>query len=184
MNKKTKTTFGLLVAAGMTVAAGACGKDAAAPLAPRTELLSVVPQGGATDVDPTQPIVVAFNHPLAQHMTEYAALHEGDVTGPEVAGTWSLEQDDSVLVFTPDQPLKPATQYTIHVGGGMMDRDGDEVGFDMYGSMMGGQWATQTMMGGGMTGGGMMGGSYMGDGWQGANGMYGMVFHFTTAAAP
>ena len=47
------------------------------------------------------------------------------------------------------------------------------------GQMMGGQWASGSMM----TGGGTMGGdgSMMGPGWQGANGMYGMVFSFTTA---
>jgi hypothetical protein len=47
------------------------------------------------------------------------------------------------------------------------------------GQMMGGQWASGSMM----TGGGTMGGngSMMGPRWQGANGMYGMVFSFTTA---
>ncbi|MEJ2678548.1 MAG: Ig-like domain-containing protein [Gemmatimonadota bacterium] len=166
--------------AGLAMAAAACN-DTTAPVAAPTELLSVVPQGGATNVDPTEPVTVTFNHPLAQQMTEYASLHEGDVTGPVVQGMWALAQDDSVLVFTPDQPLKPATQYTIHVGGGMMDTEGNDVGFDMDGSMMGGQWATDGMMG--RMGGGMMGGqnSEMGNGWQGTNGMYGMVFTFTTA---
>ncbi|HKJ91532.1 MAG TPA: Ig-like domain-containing protein [Longimicrobiales bacterium] len=111
--------------AGLTVTAAACSKDTTAPVTPPTQLLSVVPQGGATNVDPTLPVTVTFDHPLAQQMTEYASLHEGDVTGPVVPGTWAFEQDDSVLVFTPDQPLKPATQYTIHLGGGMMDAQGD-----------------------------------------------------------
>jgi hypothetical protein len=44
--------------------------------------------------------------------------------------------------------------------------------------MLGGQWATVSVM----TGGGMMGGgNEMGPGWQGTNGMYGMVFSFTTS---
>lgn len=184
---KGSRSAGLAVVAGLVVLAAACGKDATAPVTPPTELLSVVPQGGATNVDPTQPVTVTFNHPLAQQMTEYASLHEGDVTGPVVSGTWSLEQGDSVLVFTPDQALKPATQYTIHLGGGMMDSQGNDVGFGMYGSMMGGEWATDGMMMGGGMGGGMMGGGSgqspeMGTGWQGSNGMYGMVFTFTTSS--
>lgn len=172
----------MALVAGLAAAAAACSDTTAAVAAP-TELLSVVPQGGATNVDPTEPVTITFNHPLARQMTEYASLHEGDVTGPVVPGTWALAQDDSVLVCTPDQPLKSVTQYTIHLGGGMMDAQGNDVGFDMYGSMMGGQWATGGMMGG--MGGGMMGGNgqypEMGDGWQGSNGMYGMVFTFTTA---
>lgn len=170
--------------AGFAVMAVSCGGNATGPVTPPTELLSVVPQGGATNVDPTQPVMVTFDHPLAEHMTEYASLHEGNVTGPMVAGTWALQQNDSMLVFTPGQPLKRATQYTIHLGGGMMDVAGNDVGFDMFGSTMGGEWATSGMMTGGAGGmGGMMGDQYpeMGDGWQGANGMYGMLFTFATA---
>ncbi len=56
------------------------------------------------------------------------------------------------------------------------------------GSAWPGEWATRSMMAGG-TGGGMgMGsggmGSHMGTGWQNPdNGMYGMIFTFTTAAS-
>ncbi len=179
------TNAGLALVAGLAIGATACAKDTTAPVQAPTQLLSVVPQGGATNVDPTQPVTVTFNHPLAEQMAEYASLHEGDVTGPEVSGMWALQQGDSVLVFTPDQALKRATQYTIHLGGGMMDATGNNVGFDLYGSMMGGEWATDGMMMGGSGMGGMMGGGgqhpEMGDGWQGSNGMYGMVFSFTTA---
>lgn len=182
---KVRKKAGLALVAGLAMIAAACGKDTTGPLQAPTQLLSVVPQGGATNVDPTQPVTVTFSHPLAERMAEYASLHEGDVTGPEVSGTWALQQGDSVLVFTPDQALKRATEYTVHLGGGMMDAAGNDVGFDMYGSMMGGEWATDGMMMGGGGMGGMMGGNgpnpEMGDGWQGSNGMYGMVFSFTTA---
>jgi len=122
-------------------------------------------------------------------MEEYAALHEGPVTGPEVAGTWARSTDGMTLTFTPDAPLKPATMYTIHIGGGMMDEDGHTVDLDMHGMDMGGEWATESMMTGGMGSGmggmGGMGGqpgTHMGQGWQDpSNGTYGMVFSFTTA---
>jgi hypothetical protein len=54
----------------------------------------------------------------------------------------------------------------------------------MHGDMMGGQWATQSMMTGGMGMGSGSMGSHMGTGWQHPdNGSYGMVFTFTTAAS-
>lgn len=55
------------------------------------------------------------------------------------------------------------------IGGGMMDDHGNFVDLEHHGLAMGGQWATESMMTGGM-GSGMMGGrhpgSHVGDGWQ------------------
>lgn len=174
------TVKALLVVGGAGLVAGACS-ESESPLDPRVEptaLLSVVPQGGSTGVDRFGPVVVEFDHAMMVGMQEYAALHEGNVTGPEVAGTWTLSADRSLLTFTPAAPLAPSTQYTIHLGGGMMDADGDHIDFGTHGSRMGGAWATQGMMGGGM-----MGGAHMGDGWQHpTNGSYGMVFSFTTGS--
>jgi len=149
-----------------------------------TAFVSVVPVGGDTDVDPNAPVVIQFDHAMQTGMEMYAALHEGDVTGPEVAGTWTWSDDDTVLTFTPDQPLLRGTQYTVHLGGGMTDAHGGFVDLESHGSDMGGDWATDDMMmGGGMMGGGMMdGGPHMGEGWEHSNGSFGMVFSFTTAA--
>ncbi len=141
-----------------------------------TAFVSIVPIGGDTDVDPNAPVVIQFDHAMQMGMEMYAALHEGDVTGPEVAGTWTWSDDDTVLTFTPDQPLLPGTQYTVHLGGGMMDAHGGTVDFDSNGTHMGGDWATGDMMGG------MMGGHpHMDEGWEHSNGTFGMVFSFTTA---
>ncbi len=145
-----------------------------------SELVSVDPQGGAVEVDPTEPVTVTFNHAIDSTMVDYAALHEGDINGPEVAGTWSLSEDATQLVFTPDEALKPATQYTIHIGGNMMDEDGSHVDLETHGTHMGGEWADGSMMHGGMMGGDH---PHMGEDWQHPdNGSYGMVFTFTTAA--
>lgn len=59
-----------------------------------------------------------------------------------------------------------------HVGGGMMDTDGQGLGMGQFGMGMGGRWATRSMLGGqsGM----------MGTGWTHGNGSYGMLFEFTT----
>lgn len=166
--------FWLLTLSVAPLALGACSGDPAAP-ALTARVVSVVPSGAATGVDPNAPIVITFSHPMLSGMEQYAALHEGDVTGPVVAGTWAWSDDHTVLTFTPAQPLKALTPYTLHLGGGMRATDG---GFVDYGPCIGqynGQWATRQMMGGGM-----MGGNMMGTGWRHPNGTYGMVFTFTT----
>jgi hypothetical protein len=148
-----------------------------------TSLVSVEPQGGATDVDPGAPIVVTFDHAVDPSMTEYVALHEGDVRGPEVPGAWELSEDSTRLVFTRDEPLKAATEYTLHLGGGMTDAEGHHLDVRTEGTHMGGEWATDSMMSGGMHG-GMDGGGHdhMGEGWDHPeNGSHGLVFTFTTA---
>ncbi len=168
--------FAAVTVMSVALVAAACGSSTTAP-APVTEVASVVPVGGATGVDPTAPATVTFSGPMATGMEMYAALHEGDVTGAEVSGTWSWSSDRTALTFTPSSPLKSQTTYTLHLGGGMSDADGDAIGYERCVQTMGGQWATEQMMEGGMMGGGGM----MGPGWRNANGSYGMVFTFTTA---
>ena len=165
----------LSVLAAAPLALTACSEDPTAP-ALTARVISVVPAGGATGVDPSAPIVIIFSHAMRSGMEQYAAVHEGDVTGPVVSGSWAWSTDRTVLTFTPVQPLKAQTQYTLHLGGGMRDTDGGFVDYGPCVGQYGGQWATQGMMGGGM-----MGGNMMGSGWRHPNGTYGMVFTFTTA---
>lgn len=177
----------LALAATVLPLLAACGGDSPADLAVEpTALLSVVPEGGATGVDPTRPVMMAFDHPLMDGMEAFVDLHEGDVTGPDVPGHATFSEGHTVLTFTPDAPLKPLTGYTLHLGGGMMGVDGGYVDFDEHGFGMGGMWADDGMMEGGHMGGGMMGGDqdyHMGDGWRNPeSGYYGMVFPFTTGS--
>ena len=185
--------LGLAVGAGLLVATGGCGDDTTAPQIEETALLSVIPQGGATGVDPNGPLVIEFSHPMHQGMEEYADVHEGDVEGPLVEGSWSWNEDFTKLTFTPAMPLKSQTQYVVHIGGGMVDENGEPINYGLHGLGMGGQWMTQQMHQGGQHGygmgqggmggmGGMGGGFVMGEGWtHPTNGGYGMVFIFTTA---
>jgi hypothetical protein len=181
MRRRIASTLALATA---LLATAACSDDTD-PIAPDdvTALLSVQPAGGSVDVSVGTTVVVTFDHAVAVGMEAYAALHEGSVTGAEVAGAWSRSADGTALTFTPDAPLKPATTYVVHLGGGMMDENGGMLDLAMHGEQhMGGQWATQSMMGGSMGMGGM--GSHMGTGWQHpTNGSYGMIFTFTTAAS-
>ncbi|HET9707673.1 MAG TPA: Ig-like domain-containing protein [Gemmatimonadales bacterium] len=160
----------------------ACSGGTTAPNSVATSLVSVSPIGGVTSVAPNTPIVIAFSHAMGSGMEMYVSLHEGDVTGPAVPGVMMWSSDRMTLTFTPTDSLKSATAYTLHVGGGMKDADGNLIDMTAHG-MMGGQWASSSMMNGAgmMGGGGPMSGQEMGPGWMGSNGMYGMVFHFTTA---
>lgn len=188
-----RTPIALFLAAGLALQVVACGEDAPEASGPTAgdevaALLGVTPPGGATDVDPGQPVRVEFAHPVPTHMAEYAALHEGDVNGPEVPGAWSLSEDGTSLVFTPDQDLAPGTFYTIHLGGAMSDVHGHMVDLEEHGFAMGGEWAREEMfdhMGSGMGPGMGMGSGFdhphMTEGWQHGNGAYGMTFSFTTS---
>lgn len=159
----------------------ACTSSTGPATTPVTTLVSVSPAGGAS-VSPSAPVVITFNHGMSTGMEMYVSLHEGDVTGPTVACTKTWSTDRDTLTLTPSAPLKAATQYTLDVGGGMKDANEDVIDLTQHGAMMGGQWATSSMMTGAgmMGGGGPMSGQEMGPGWAGTNGMYGMVFSFTT----
>jgi ABC-type oligopeptide transport system substrate-binding subunit len=111
----------LLTFAAAALALGGCGDPTAPALTAR--VVSVVPSGGATGVDPNAPIVVTFSHVMQAGMEQYAALHEGVVTGPVVAGSWAWSDDRTTLTVTPGAPLKSLMQYTVHLGGGMRATD-------------------------------------------------------------
>jgi len=178
----------VLLATPLTFAA--CDSESTEPGIEESALLSVVPQGNATGVDPNAPIVIEFTHTMMMGMEEYADVHEGHMDGTLVPGSWSWNQTRTQLTFTPVAPLKPQTQYVIHIGGGMQDQDGQHINYQEHGFGMGGQWMTQQMHQGGQHGygmgqggmGGMGGGTGMGEGWvHPTNGGYGMIFTFTTA---
>jgi hypothetical protein len=157
-------------AAVLSITVVACSNDAVAP-EPATQLASVFPAGGSIDVDPGTAITIQFSHPMMNGMENYVMLHEGSVNGPVVAGVWSWSADRLRLSFHPASPLRSATQYTIHLGGGMMDANGRTIGFGHHGEQMGGRWATGSMM---------HDQGHMGSEWQHTNGTCGMVFTFTT----
>ncbi len=129
------------------------------------------------NVDPNARVHVSFDHPMGSGMEQYADLHEGDVRGPQVPGMWTWSEGHMEMTFTPANPLMHATEYTIHLGGGMQDEHGQAINFERHGLGMGGTWASEEMMGPGQ----MMGQPHAGDGWRHQNGSYGMVFTFTTS---
>jgi hypothetical protein len=168
---------GLIALAVMTV--GACSDDPTAPDTVPAALLDVVPPGGATDVDPNEPVVIRFDHPIGYGMAEYAEIREGDMDGPIVPGAWEFSDDRTTLTFTPDEPLLPLTVYAVHLGGGMLDQHGHHLNFEQHGFEYGGEWCTEEQHGMGPMGPGP-GMHRHGDDWRHPNGSYGMFFTFTT----
>lgn len=144
-------------------------------------LVDVFPAGGSTGVGLDGTVTLEFDHAMDPIMSAYADIHEGDVSGLEVPGTWEWLDSYTVLRFTPSSALDPATRYVIHVGGAMTDADGHMVALEPHGDEMGGEWATDAIMGGAM-GGHMDPADHMGGAWDHpSNGSHGMIFTFTTA---
>lgn len=166
------------------VAAGCSSDGPSAPEGVPTDaealLVEVTPAGGSTGIGLDAMVTLMFDHAMDPAMSAYADVHEGDLAGPEVPGTWDWRDDHTVMRFTPSGGFQPATTYTIHVGGGMMDADGHVVDLEPHGDEMGGEWATDAMMGGGM-GGHMDPADHMGGAWDHpSNGSHGMIFTFRT----
>jgi hypothetical protein len=156
-----------------TVLLAACS-NSTAPNA--VSLTSVAPAPGASAVSTTTTVMASFSGPMMAGMEQYVDLHQGGVDGPIMPMTCAWNGDRTTLTCTPNSPLAGGTGYTIHMGAGMTDAQGNMVNM-AHGTTMGGQWATSGMMGG--THGGMNVGM-MGAGWKDGMGHYGMLFPFTT----
>lgn len=177
-----------LVLVGAAASAAGCSKSPSSPGASGTTVLRTVsPEAGATNVSRTTTVQVKFNHRLMAGMEQYLDVHKDDVAGPEVDGDCVMSGDSTMLTFMFADSLEPGTTYVIHVGGGMMDDDGQDVDLGRYGMGMGGQWVTASMMGDGtgmgpgMMGGDSLHGGHMGSGWEDTQkGTWGMQFAFTT----
>jgi hypothetical protein len=138
-------------------------------------LILVMPGPAATLVDPSTSISLEFGQPMKAGMEQFVDLHRGAIIGPTVAMNCAWSPDMVTLTCTPTMPLMTGTHYTIHVGAGITDADGQVIEMN-YWTTRGGQWATSGIMG--ETHGGQPI-DMMGPGWkQGSH--CGMLFVFTT----
>lgn len=139
-------------------------------------LTAVSPAPAAASVAPSTTVTLTFGQPMMAGMEQYLDLHQGTIAGPTVPMTCGWNPDRTVLTCTPSSPLAGGSQYTIHVGAGMTDSQGDQMDMADW-TTMGGQWATSGMMGGTHAG---QPTGMMGPGWKHGT-YYGMLFAFTTA---
>jgi hypothetical protein len=149
-----------------TGALTACGGSAAEPHTRGAVLLSVQPAAGSVDVDPASPIVLEFDRPLTGAAAEHVMVHEGEM-GALVAGVWALSEEGRRLTFTPAQPLRPATSYSVHVPGEMHGRGGHRMAAGPHAGPMDGEHGAGSTMRHGMQ----------------HEGGHGQVHRFTTAPA-
>jgi hypothetical protein len=153
--------------------ASACGGDLGTSPASTVELLSVSPAAASVGVSVSSSVILTFSSPMMAGMEARVMLHEGSVTGPEVAGFASWTSGRTVLTFTPSAPLKSHANYVIHLAGDMRGASGSSLNHEAC-AARGGSVVTGGMMSGGYSGG------MMGPGWRSASGSYGMIFAFTT----
>lgn len=145
-------------------------------------LIDVAPAGGSTGIAVDAVVTLEFDHAMDPDMSAYGDVHEGDLAGPRVPGTWDWLDGRTVLRFAPSGAFEPGTRYLIHVGGGMTDADGHMVDLESHGDGLGGEWATDAMMAGEM-GSHMDPAEHMGGAWDHpSNGSHGMIFTFTTGS--
>jgi hypothetical protein len=123
------------------------------------------------------PLEFHWGTAMGAGMAQFVDLHMGGLAGPLVPMSCAWSRDQTTLVCTPSSPLQPGTQHTVHVGGGMVDVNGQVIDMDQHGPGFGGQWIQGGMMGAGH--GGTVWGM-MGAGWRHSNGAFGMAFTFTT----
>jgi hypothetical protein len=124
------------------------------------------------------PLEFHWGTAMGAGMEQFVDLHMGDLARPVVPMSCAWSEGQTTLVCTPSSPLQPGTQYSVHVGGGMVDANGQVIDMGVYGPGFGGQWIQGGMMGTGHAG---MAWGMMGGNWRHSNGAYGMAFTFTTA---
>ncbi|HEY9153036.1 MAG TPA: Ig-like domain-containing protein, partial [Anaerolineales bacterium] len=86
----------------------------------------VFPIADAVDADPTTNITVIFNHPVVPLtiQEEQNNLPQPIELSPPTKGTGQWV-NSSVYVFQPDQALTSGIRYTVRVGAGLKDTNGD-----------------------------------------------------------
>jgi hypothetical protein len=165
------------VVVAMSIAWTSCSDSSQGANDNEAALLSVSPRGNSTNVDPNARIRLEFQHEMQDGMEQLCVLYRGGLDGEEVPGNWEWSEEHHVLRFTPHHPLHHDAEYTLHVGGGMIDAHGHTMNFDEHGHDMGGHWIDDDMLSHHDDHG------HMHDGWQHHDGHYGMAFPFRTAAA-
>jgi len=169
------------VALAVAIAGTSCARDTNAPTADSATnagfavVSSVMPASGATNVDPSAPIVISFNRQMMVGVDLAVVLHEGTISGPVVLGTATWSADHKQLTFTPNQRLKFKTTYLLHLSPNLVDATGQPINFGYCAGWIGGQ--PVSAMGWGMMGWGT------GPVWRSGTGPwgYGMWLTFTTA---
>ncbi|MEA3246093.1 MAG: Ig-like domain-containing protein [Gemmatimonadota bacterium] len=146
-------------------------------------VLSVSPAAGALTVSPSQLVTTTFSMSMMSGMESRVVLHEGSVTGAQVAGTATWNGTRTVLTFMPAAPLKSGMTYVIHLSPDLTGQNGGKANLGSC-LAIGGQQVTGTMMNV-ASGTSMMNGQWgpgmMGDGWRAGDGTFGMYFTFRTS---
>lgn len=90
-------------------------------------LLSIEPEAGSTGVSLDSSITLTFNHSMDPINVEGHFTLQS-LAGEFISGTFEWEEDDTVMVFTPSQPLSRNTTYSIQLPFGAQALGGTPLG--------------------------------------------------------
>ncbi len=97
---------------------------------PRVVTLSPSPEN---PIPPDSDIKLTFNQPMDRQSVQLSFVLSG--TGGSVAGTYSWNEDDTELTFTPEGPLSRGVGYSLNVGTGAKSKSGMTLG-EQYGAVL------------------------------------------------
>ena len=115
-------------------------------------------------------------------MKMLVVVHDGIVTGAQVAGASVWSTDRKSMTFTPGSSLEDKLTYVVHLSPSLRGANGAMINMTA-GSTIGGQSVTSGMMGAaaGRRMNALLRPGIPGTGWPASNGTYGIVFTFTAA---
>jgi hypothetical protein len=109
-------------------ALGACTSGANSSTALAAEapllLLNIAPAHQSAGVSPAGVVTLAFNMAMMQGMEMLVVVHEGSVTGAQVAGSSVWSTDRRAMTFTPASALKARTTYVVHLSPSLQGTNG------------------------------------------------------------
>jgi uncharacterized protein YfaS (alpha-2-macroglobulin family) len=78
------------------------------------EVITIMPENGVTDFDPSRPITITFNMPMSRSATE-AAVSVRSTDAPQVRLDYAWSDDDRTLTVKPQQRLRLDAAYQIGI---------------------------------------------------------------------
>ena len=127
MKKISVKTFAILVGIILfsSVLTAGCGSGGGSgvtlPAASAPRVLSLAPADGASGVATSTTMIATFDMPMdMSSVNSRMHLYEGtQATGTMVGGTFSWNDAQTAMTFTPNMALTPGATHTIHFSSGM-----------------------------------------------------------------
>jgi glucose/arabinose dehydrogenase len=84
-------------------------------------VVSVDPSDGSPDVPVTASVTVGLSHPVDFSTINSSTVRLTDGSGTAVSGVYNSDAAGALVTFTPSQPLRSSTTYTLNTTSGLID---------------------------------------------------------------